>query len=174
MAKISYDSVSRFIEAKIPKDIEDEMLLAYSTCTDNQDDLTISDVSRFFKELHLPEEWYKLVDKQRICIDGTEVVDFEKLLSVTYRLLTFMDNERVIDDQWSLIVSYAGRLDRFPNTELRKQVLSLKDLQRCSSQLSMEPQQTLEMLACATEGRKVYITYLDFAYLLGKLGYLRY
>ncbi|AET39154.1 Rad33p Ecym_4074 [Eremothecium cymbalariae DBVPG len=174
MDKLSYDTVSSFMRAKIPQEIEDELLMAYANCTEGQDDLNMEDIGLFFEELGLSKQWYKMVRKDMVCIEGTRVVDFEKLMDITYRLLVFMDNERTIDEQWSLLVRYSGRDEQFPQVKLRNHVLSAKDLQKCMVQVQMSGSAVVDMVSGVTKGPRVYVTYLDFAYLLGKLGYLRF
>ena len=174
MGKLGYDTVSRFLNAKIPGELEDELLVAYATCTEGQDDMTAAQLPAFFEDLQLPKEWYELVSPSRVCIEGTDIVDFEKLMSATYRLLIFMDNEKTIDEHWELLLGASQRAERFGRVPARKQAVTLKDLQRCAAHVGMEPEQSVEMLAWATGGSRVYVTYLDFAYLLGKLGYLHF
>lgn len=172
--KLSHETVYSFLNAKIPKSMEDEMLLAYSNCTIEVPDLMMDNLDKYFDEIKLPSEWYQMVEKHMVCLDGTDIVDFDKLLSITYRLLIFMDNAEIIDSQWLLILEYSGRIERYKHIPVRKQVVSIKEIQRCASQVSMEQQKVVEMISCATEGRRVFIRYLDFAHLLGKLGYLRF
>lgn len=171
--KLSYKAVEQFLYPNIPREIEDEILTTYANYN-VEADMTTMELSSYFTELQMPKELYKLLNYQDLCIDGTNVVDFDNLVRATYHLLVFMDNQETIDEQWLLLVEFSGRGERFPRVNLRNHVLSIKDLQKISNAIGGDNGHLVDMMSCATNGKRVFITYLDFAYLLGKLGKLRY
>lgn len=172
--ELSYKKVEAFLKAPVPQDIEDEILAAYATYS-LEHDMTSGDLVSYFEDLQLPRGLYKMVRKGDLSVEGTNVVDFERLLRCTYHLLVFMDNEQVIDEMWGLLVQGSGRDQSFPQVQLRDHVLSIKDLQKISNFVGIERASGIvEMISCATGGKTVYMTYLDFAYVMGKLGYLRF
>lgn len=172
--ELNYKKVESFLKAPVPQDIEDEILGAYATYSLERD-MRSEDLRNYFESLQLPRELYKMVGKSDLTVEGTDVVDFERLLRCTYHLLVFMDNEQIIDEMWGLLVQASGRDQSFPNVKLRDHVLSIKDLQKVSNFVGIDRASGIvEMISCATSGKRVYMTYLDFAYVMGKLGYLRF
>lgn len=170
---VSYDTITRWNEARMPTEIEDEVLSIYLSFTE-EGEFKWADISSFYMELQISKSWYGLLEFKDLCLDGIDVIDFEKLLDVTYRLLIFMDNESIIDKQWELLLKYTGRLQQFPKVALRKHVISVKDVQKAAVQVDMDQHIILSMVSWATNGERVFVTYLDFAKLLGKMGLLRY
>lgn len=172
--KLTYERVSRFSKIKVPQDIEDEMLNVYATYS-IEHDMNTHDLEAYFKDLELPRDLYKLVRKEDLVIEGTDIIDFESLIRNTYYILIYIDNEDVINSLWGSMVKNCGRDKKFPNIQLSDHVLSVKDLQKISNVVGMADQSGLiQMMSCATEGNRLYLTYLDFAAVLGKLGLLRY
>lgn len=172
--ELNYKKVEAFLKAPVPQDIEDEILGVYATYS-LEHDMTCNELTGYFEDLQLPRELYKMVPKDDLTVEGTNVVDFERLMRCTYHLLVFMDNEQVIDEMWELLVNACGRDKSFPKVKLRDHILSIKDLQKVSNYVGMDQASGIvEMISCATSGRRVFMTYLDFAYVMGKLGYLRF
>lgn len=172
--KLTYERVATFTKLKVPQDIEDEMLSVYANYS-IEHDMNTDDLESYFKDLELPRDLYKLVRREDLVIEGTNVIDFESLIRNTYYILIYIDNEDVIRSLWSSMVKNCGRDKEFPNIQLTDHVLSVKDLQKISNVVGMTDQSGLiQMMGCATEGNRLYLTYLDFAAVLGKLGLLRY
>ncbi|CCH60664.1 hypothetical protein TBLA_0D01560 [Henningerozyma blattae CBS 6284] len=172
--KVSNSQLQRFLNAKPPQEIEDEMLLIYSElCADA--DMIKDQLDQFFDLLQLPRELYKLYDKREFCIDNLNIVDFDKLIRNTYLLLIYMDNKATIDEMWVLMVHGCGRDIRYPSVTLQNHVLSVKDIQKIAQYVGMDQKTGIvEMMATATNGKHLFLTYLDFAELMGKLGLLRF
>lgn len=171
---LNYKKVEAFMKVKIPQEIEDEILAVYANCS-MEHDMTIKELDFYFSELQLSKELRKMVSPSELSIPDTDIIDFERLLQCTYHLLIFMDNEEIIDEMWRLLIHASGRDVSFPQVLLKNHVLSLKDVQKMSNSVGAESSDgIIEMVSCATSGKRVYITYLDFAYILGKLGYLRF
>lgn len=172
--ELSYEQVEKFVNSKIPEELEDEILAVYAKYS-MEHDMTVQELKSYFADLQLPPVWVSMVKTTEVVVEGTDVVDLDKLLQSTYHLLIFMDNEEAIDQLWQLLVSASGRDQAFPQVKLKHHVLSIKDIQRASNSVGLDQAQGIvEMMSCATGGQRVYMTYLDFAYILGKLGYLRF
>ncbi|EDO17656.1 hypothetical protein Kpol_1004p30 [Vanderwaltozyma polyspora DSM 70294] len=174
MSKLTYQQVEKFMKASIPQDIEDEILEAFAKYSIEKD-MTKDDLNNYFDDLQLPKELYSKLRPEDLCIESTEVIDFEKLLQHTFHILIFMDNEETIDTIWKLLVTQSGREIQYPNVQLKNHILSVKDLQKLSATVGMDKSTGIvEMLSVATSGSRVYMTYIDLAYILGKLGYLSF
>ncbi|SCU89079.1 LANO_0D03862g1_1 [Lachancea nothofagi CBS 11611] len=167
----AYTDVLEFLNPKIPSEIEDDILGAFATYS-IESDMTSADLRSYFEDLQMPRELTKMVNDRDLCIEGTNIVSFEKLLKTTFHLLVFMNNAEIVDTQWSMLVQACGRDAQFPHVALRSHVLSIKDLQKVANSISMDNGRLIEMMSCATNGTRVYVTWLDFAFLLGKLGHL--
>lgn len=172
--ELKYEQVERFLHVKIPEELEDEILAVYAKYS-MEHDMTTNDLTDYFDEIQLPSKWYKMIPTKDIVVEDTQIINLDKLLQCTYHLLIFMDNEEIIDQLWDLVINASGRNVEFPNVDLKKHVLSIKDLQKASTSAGLEQAHGLvEMMSCATGGQRVYMTYMDFAYILGKLGMLRF
>ncbi|BAO40629.1 DNA repair protein RAD33 [Kluyveromyces marxianus] len=170
---LSYDTIDKWEHAHMPYEIEDEVLNLYVKFTE-ESELKWVDIALFYEQLEVPKEWVSLLEPRDLCIDGLDVIDFDKLMDTTYRLLIFMDNAAIIDKQWELLLRYSGRMEQFPNVSLRKHVLSVKDVQKAAVQVDMDQSMIVSMVSWATNGERVFVTYIDFAHCLGKMGVLRY
>ncbi|GAV54048.1 hypothetical protein ZYGR_0AK05500 [Zygosaccharomyces rouxii] len=171
---LKYEQVERFLHIKIPEELEDEILAVYAKYSMDHD-MTTNDLAGYFEDLQLPSKWYNITPVKDLVVEGTQIIDLDKLLQCTYHLLIFMDNEETIDQLWGLVISASGRDVDFPNVDLKKHVLSIKDLQKANTSAGLEQAHGIvEMMSCATGGQRVYMTYMDFAYILGKLGILRF
>lgn len=171
---LKYQQVEKFLHVKIPEELEDEILAVYAKYS-MEHDMTTDDLTSYFEELQLPSRWYRMVPSRDLAVEGTPIIDLDKLLQYTYHLLIFMDNEETIDELWGLVVTASGRGTSFPQVNLKSHVLSIKDLQKANNSAGLEQAYGIvEMMSCATGGQRVYMTYMDFAYILGKLGILRF
>lgn len=174
MSKLSYEQVRKFNEARMPAEVEDEVLGCYARYS-LTGDMLCKDLVPFFEDLQLPRRFYKNVRKEQVAIEGTGIVDFELLLRVTYHLLVYMDNEPLIDQFWEMLLQASGKYGARGVRDQKDQVLSIKDLQKVENYLGdKDPRELIGMMSVATGGKRVYMTYLDFAEVLGKLGYLKY
>ena len=84
-----------------------------------------------------------------------------------------------------MLLKSSGRLDNFPNVKLKDYILSVKDLQKIdtllnnsnncgSSKSNTNKIDIIGMILCVTRGSRVFMTYLNFANILGRLGYLQF
>lgn len=170
---VSYERVQLFENPKVPIEVEDEILGKYAECSLDHD-MTVNELPGFFQDLQLEPTICKLVRNEDVIIEGTEVIDFTKLVRCTCQLLILMNNLTVIDDLWLMLVKNCGRGVDFPQVALRDHVLSVKDLQKISNLIGADQSAgTIEMISCATDGKRLFMTYLDFGCVLGKLGYLK-
>lgn len=177
--KLNYSTVERFKNCTVPQEVEDEILETFAKYSIEQD-MTLNDTQNYFEDLQLPRELYKSIRKEDITIEGTDVVDFDKIVKQTVHLLIFMNNEEIINSFWTLLLKNSGRLEKFPEVKLKDHILSIKDLQKIDVLLNNKSNKVdggvdiIGMLTCATYGSRVYMTYLDFADVLGRLGYLQF
>ncbi|SCU95058.1 LADA_0G13168g1_1 [Lachancea dasiensis] len=169
----SYSDVLNFLNPKIPAEIEDDILSAFANYS-LESDMTSANLPAFYSDLQLPEDVTKMIKAQDVCIEGTDIISFDKLLKTVFHLLVFMNNGENIDAQWSMLVHACGRDSQFPQVALRNHVLSIKDLQKITNSINMDSGKLVEMMSYSTNGTRVYITWLDFAFLLGKLGHLMF
>ncbi|KAK5780581.1 Rad33p PWA37_003220 [Arxiozyma heterogenica] len=179
---LDYSVVDNFQNCKIPQEIEDEILETFAKYS-IEHDMDTTDLNSYFEDLQMPHELYKLVRIEDVVVEDTKVIDFDKIVKVTYHLLIYMNNDDIITSFWNLLVKNSGRLDNFPNVRLKDHVLSVKDLQKIdtllnnnviSSKSNSKHFDIIGMMSCATGGSRVYMTYLDFANVLGRLGYLQF
>lgn len=169
----SYDCIAKWNNARMPEEIEEEVLNLYVKYSEEHE-FKWDVIHRFYEELEIDKELVGLLESRDLCLEGLDVIDIDKLIDVTYKLLIYMDNQNTIDAQWSLLLRYTGRLESFPQVRLRKHVISVKDIQKAAVQVDMDQSLILPMVTWATSGLKVFVNYLDFAQLLGKMGILRY
>ncbi|CCD23761.1 Rad33p NDAI_0C01000 [Naumovozyma dairenensis CBS 421] len=173
-AKVSQEQVDKFINATVPDEIEDEILNALVGFNLNHD-MNTNDLNDFFELLQLPRDLYKLVPVDNVVVEGTNIIDFNKIVRATYELLIFLDNSEIINNLWQLMVTCSGRDKQYPHVILVNHILSVKDLQKIATFADLDQSSgIIQMMTCATSGKRVYMTYLDFAIILGKLGYLRF
>ncbi|CAI1625024.1 hypothetical protein SEUBUCD646_0M01340 [Saccharomyces eubayanus] len=172
-SSVSYKRVELFENPKVPSEVEDEILEKYAESSLDHD-MTVNELPIFFQDLQLEPTICKLVRNEEVVIEGTEVIDFAKLIRCTCQLLILMNNLTVIDDMWSMLIRSCGRDVDFPQVALRDHVISVKDLQKISNLIGTDQSEgTIEMISSATDGKRLFMTYLDFACVLGKLGYLK-
>ena len=171
--RLPYETVKRFTEAKIPQDIEDSILDVYANYSIDHD-MTTDDLPSFFNEVGVPPDLSKLVRNDELVIEGTNIVDFQELLRSTYNIFLYAKNEVVITGLWKRLLEESGRSSQFPNVTYMNHIISVKDLQKVANSVGFADQAALiNMMSCATHGKRVFMTYLDFAEILGKLGLLK-
>ncbi|CCE62878.1 hypothetical protein TPHA_0D02410 [Tetrapisispora phaffii CBS 4417] len=174
MAKLSYKQVEKFMNAKIPDEIEDSILETFAKYS-IEEDMTVANLKDYFNNLELPEILWSKIPSDEFCIEGTSIIDFDLLMKKTYHILIFMDNEDIIDELWGLFVKQSGRGAQFTNVKLKNHVFGVKDIMKvCNTVAMKQNDRIIEMVSVATSGRRLYITYIDFAYIMGKLGLLRF
>ncbi|OBA28631.1 hypothetical protein HANVADRAFT_777 [Hanseniaspora valbyensis NRRL Y-1626] len=132
-----------------------------------------------------------------------KIIDFDKILHYIHKLLIFMENHATILEYWKLVLFNVPlkreSIEKFDNLEEINwfmQILNVKDLKSIEemdkisanliknnkkeykSKVPSTASQTflvaLKMINVASSTDSLYITYLDFAHLLGKLGLLEY
>lgn len=176
--KLTYATVERFKHCEIPQEVEDEILETFAKYSIDHD-MNIDDIASYYEDLQLPRELYKLIRNEDVVIEGTNIIDFDKIVKQTFHLLIYMNNEDIINSFWTLLLKNSSRMDKYPHVHLKDHILSIKDLQKIDVLLnnSNNPNNNTDvigMLTCATKGKRVYMTYLDFANVLGRLGYLQF
>lgn len=113
----------------------------------------------------------KRLNSSELTIEGTDIVDFDKLLSKSYQLIVIRDNRHLIQQTWELLQTALS--DSKENTSSSTS-LNFKELKAISDDVKSGVSDSLliDMIAVATEGGGVDVNFVDFAYILGKLGEL--
>ncbi|EGA77486.1 Rad33p [Saccharomyces cerevisiae Vin13] len=122
---VSYERVELFENPKVPIEVEDEILEKYAESSLDHD-MTVNELPRFFKDLQLEPTIWKLVRNEDVIIEGTDVIDFTKLVRCTCQLLILMNNLTVIDDLWSMLIRNCGRDVDFPQVGLKRSCIKRK------------------------------------------------
>lgn len=158
----------------IPPKYETQLLDIYTHHTEEKPDIHLEEIpSLLIDGLNVPAEVVPNRDELTSwLIEGTEVLDFEKWLYNGYLWLLLGDNLDDVDLLWEDIWE---TLEKDINTEdknlLRRKRLYLKDVKTLINIGKLDAN-AMEMLQTAGNG-KVYIDYLDFFKLLGRLGVLQ-
>ena len=158
-------------------------------------------ITTLFESLGILAEFSKLMvikHAHQVLIENTNVVDFDKLLHFVHKILIFMENEAVIMEYWKLILfNIEGKRTKIDNSIKNEEMnwymemISTKDLnsidemgkitgandEKDNKALSKDAEKLLlvcKMIKTASSTGTLYVTYIDFAHLLGKLGLLDY
>lgn len=167
-------SIDQFKKYRIPTEIEDEILVVFSHHINEDGDLLQNTLSGFFQELQLDSDLVALIDTDRLLIDDTKVVDFDLLMKQIGYILIYMNNLDIIDQYWSLLIKNSGKAEPQQHmTSDRNCKFYVKDLQKIVNVVGGQFN-IIDLITVANNGERTYITYLDFAVVLGKLGYLKY
>lgn len=168
------NSIDQFNRYRIPTTVEDDILAVFANHINEEGDLLQDEVPSFFQELQLEQDLTSLIDVKDLLIDDTNLVDFDQLMKQTGYILIYMNNADIIDQYWTLMIKNCGKDKSMPQiSNLRRQQLYVKDLQKIINVVGGQFN-IIELLTVANQGKKIYISYLDFAMVLGKLGYLKY
>jgi len=154
----------------IPPEIEDEILEAFTTYS-MEDDMKVEHLESFYKDLSIPKyftERNKRIDPNELTIEGTDIIDFDKLLIKSYQLIILRNNRHLIQQTWDLLQS------AFPESNGSSRNINVKNLKNVSDDVKsgISDPLLLDMVAVATDGEGVEVKLVDFAYVLGKLGEL--
>lgn len=166
-------------EHNIPQKYEDILLDGYTNFCEikNTDDIKLDNLAEAIeKYIGVP---FKLIpDKNELrswCIDNTEIVDFEKWLYNGYLWLKIVENMDIADDYWKMILkllnggsekSNGNENELDDNDRFKK--LYLNDVKKLVK-IGRIDADIIGMLQTASRG-KVFINYIDFVVLLGRLG----
>ncbi|CCH40837.1 DNA repair protein [Wickerhamomyces ciferrii] len=165
VSKLPCDLVST---KSIPPEIEDEILEAFTTYS-LEDDMKVKDLPSFYRDLKIPKKFIignKRIEPNQLSIEGTDIIDFDKLLHRSYQLILFRDHKDIILENWNLLQK---------NSDM-KTSLDFKDIKELSDDVKtgINDSLLLDMVAIATEGQSVHVNFIDFCYTIGKLGELNY
>lgn len=153
---------------KIPEEYETLLIDTYMKYTELNPDIFIQDIPTLLEnELHIPKN---LIPKDQNelkswLVDGTDILDFEKWLYNGYFWLILSENLETIDMLWHDIWVALGITS---NEQLRSNKLYLNDVKTLIGIGKLDAN-AIGMLQTAGNG-KVYIDYIDFFKLLGRLG----
>lgn len=157
----------------IPTEIEDEILEAFTTYSFD-DDMRIEHLGSYYKDLKIPSVFLagnSRIVPSELTIEGTDIIDFDKLLIKSFQLIVIRNNKQIIQQNWDLLqAAYSESSDiSAPSSGLN--LKNLKDISDGVKSGISDPL-LLDMVAVATEGEGVSVTFIDFAYILGKIGEL--
>jgi hypothetical protein len=196
-------NTEKSIRVKLDESIEAEIAQNFfNIMQENQSsDFLKQYIPELFGRLGLLPDFTKLMvlkHAHQILVEDTNVVDFDKLLHFIHKLLIFMDNEAAIMEYWKLILfNINGRSQKINQSISNKtmnwymEMISTKDLDSIEevSKLSSKGEDKATkgskfsdnslLLACkmiktGSCTSTLYVTYIDFAHLLGKMGFLEY
>lgn len=200
---VSEINTEKSIKAKLDESIEAEIAQNFfNIMQENQgSDFLRHYIPELFGRLGLLPDFTKLMvlkHTHQILVEDTNVVDFDKLVHFIHKLLIFMDNETVIMEYWKLILfNIDGRSQKINHSinsgtiSWYMEMISTKDLNSIEemSKLSSKSEDKSNkeskfsddslLLACkmiktGSCTSTLYVTYIDFAHLLGKMGFLEY
>lgn len=135
--------------------------------------------------------------------NNARIVDFDKILHYIHKLLIFMENQVTILEYWKLVLfniplkraaiekhQNLSQVNWFLEIINVKEIKSIEEMDKISSSKIIKNNKVnknyavtkdsqifvlaLKMIKVASTTDSLYITYLDFAHLLGKLGLLDY
>lgn len=196
-------STEKFIKAKLDESIEAEIAQNFFNILQEHQssDFLKQYIPELFDRLGLIPDFTKLMvlkHAYQILVENTNVVDFDKLLHFIHKLLIFMDNEAVIMEYWKLILFNidgrsqkinhlisGGAINWYMEIITTKDLDSIAEMSKLSNnnedKASKGPKISDDSLLLACKMIKtgsctstLYVTYIDFAHLLGKMGFLDY
>lgn len=163
---------------KIPEDDETELLDIYTKLTEEKPDIEVNDLAGILEnEFRIPVELVPSAQELHSwAIEGTNVVDFEKWLYNGYFWLLLNkyidDVDMLWQDVWAALdpVTAKNGVEQVQRDRdaLRSQRLYLLDVKKLIEVGKLDAS-AVSMLQTAGNG-KVYIGYVDFFVLLGRLG----
>jgi hypothetical protein len=154
---------------RLPTHIEDEILEALANYS-IEHDMDTSDLAQYFKDIKVPNIFIvgnKRLNPDGLVIEGTKIIDFDKLMIVSYHLILFRNNRDLIQQTWKLLLSEQKSKDLTSSINLTQ----LQDINE-NARIGISTPLLLDMIALATDGRSVTMSIVDFAYVLGKLNKL--
>lgn len=132
--------------------------------------MNVDDLKQYYKDIRIPSIFItgnKHIEPSDLIIDGTNIIDFEKLMIKSYQLILFRDNIETIKELWKMILVEL-------NLKNINSTIDLKQLQEINEESNLGLSNTLliDMIASATQGSSLTVSIVDFAYVLGKLNKL--
>lgn len=155
----------------IPEEYETLLIDIYTKSTEINPDILIEEIPNLLRnELNVPEALIHVNENEfkSWAIDGTNILDFEKWLYNGYFWLILSGNLGTVDMLWNDIWAALGVNDTRNDSNLRVNKLYLKDVKKLI-EIGKLDGNAMGMLQTAGNG-KVYIDYIDFFKLLGRLG----
>lgn len=200
VAKITTE---KSIKAKLDETIEQEIAQNFFNIMqeNKSSDFFKHYITFLFENLGISSEFNKLMVLKhvyQVLIEDTNVVDFDKLLHFVHKLLIFMENETIIMEYWKLILYNIENKRSCINEAIQNdsmnwymQMITTKDLnsieemskiananddkgKKTSHKVTNTLLLVCKMIKTASGTSSLYVTYIDFAHLLGKMGLLEY
>lgn len=135
------------------------------------DDMKVSDLKNYYQDLKIPSLFTvgnKRLIHEELTVEGTDIIDFDKLLNKSFQLIVLRNNKNLIQQNWELLRK------ALPQSNEKSTSLNFKELKAISDDTKSGVSDSLliDMVAVATEGGGVDVNFVDFGYVLGKLGEL--
>jgi hypothetical protein len=156
---------------KIPEEYEATLIDIYTKNTEENPDIHLRDIPKLLEdELNIPTEILPNENQLKSwLITGTDILDFEKWLYNGYFWLLLSKNFENVDMLWNDIwLSLDDKLKNISNSDLRSRKLYVTDVKKLI-EIGKLDANAIGMLQTASNG-KVYIEFVDFFKLLGRLG----
>lgn len=152
----------------IPEEYETVLLDIYTSHTEESEDIHLSQLRDILiDDLKLPNEVVpNEAELKSWTIEKTDILDFEKWLYNGHFWLCLSNHLKDVDMLWDDLWTALGTKGN--PEEIRKKVLHLTDVKKLIDIGKLDAN-SVEMLQTVSEG-KLYVTYVDFFRLLGRLG----
>ncbi len=187
--KVAFESIyAKSRTSRIPQEIQDELLDAYTKFCDRNDteDILIKYIPNLFKtELKVPGKLLTFINVQDFGMDGLEtsssdvsqIVDFEKYLYEGALLLRLNAQIDIIDYYWYMTLAIVNGKSELSSAEKKtayKQRIYLNDLKMLCQKLKQDVPTSvmLDMITVINDGERAWMNYMDFALVLGRTGIL--
>ncbi len=187
--RVAFDSIyAKSRASRIPQEIQDELLDAYTRFCDKNDteDILLKDIPQLLKtELNVSDKLLMFINVQYFCMDALEttdseqaqIVDFEKYLYEGALLLQLNSQIDIIDYYWNMTLATLKGKSLLPekeNNSSYKERIYLDDLKRLCERLKQDVPTNvmLDMITVINDGQRVWMNYMDFALVLGRTGAL--
>lgn len=156
----------------VPSKYEDLILTRYFEMGFDDNDMATKDVDGFLRTFQVPEVYIAKAVYDDWLIDGLEnekVIDFDKLVFATCKLLILAHNYDYIEDFWKVLIG-----KRKQQGVVVDETLLIPELSKIVEDLKLEKKIDLgliiDMMATASTKGNVYLDFYDFLVLMGKLG----
>lgn len=155
----------------IPDEYESILIDIYTQRTAEIPDIISDQINNILQEkFKLPNEILPTKEElKKWTIDGTNILDFEKWLYNGYFWMILSENIDDVDIIWNDLWGNLNNNDNMDNIRTKK--LYLSDINKLNNIGKLEAN-AIGMLHTAGNG-KLYVTYVDFFILLGRLGILQ-
>lgn len=162
-----------FISGKLPASVEDFIVDKYSDhCVENDsEDLLGSELLDFCQNrLNLPLRLIENIEPSSLVIEETDILDFDAFLQTVGMLVMLLPYLSYIDSLWTMFVKTVAPQEK----DVFAYRIHLDDMVKVRHAIndSTPTGVLLDMVSLASNGKRVYINYADFAVIMGRIGEL--